>query len=59
MPLTAVQRVTRWRKKHRDEYNEMRRISYKKNNDKEILRKKRSYYWNKESQRFRNILLDF
>ena len=52
MPLTAVQRVTRWRQKHRDEYNEMRKIVYKKNNVKEILRKKRSYYWNKESQRF-------
>ena len=30
MPLTAVQRVTRWRQKHREEYNEMRKIVYKK-----------------------------
>ena len=53
MPLTSVERVTQWRQKHREAYEKV----YK--NNKELLRKHRRYYWNKESKRLRNILLDF
>ena len=30
MALTAVERVTRWQKKHREEYNDMQKIVYNK-----------------------------
>ena len=59
MPLTASERSTRWRKKHPEHYRVIQKAIYDRNFEKEMNRNRRNYYWNKESQRLRNILLEF
>ena len=58
MPLSRAEYNTRWRNTHREEYNATRRIFYRKNVEKQLLRKHKSYYYKKECIRLRNMLLD-
>ena len=51
----------RWREKHREQYNEIMRPVTRRfyNKNKDVLSKKclARYFYNKEAERFRNILL--
>ena len=62
MPCTEAQlkRCTKWRDSHREKYQEVSRISHKKNynSEKENARVMKYYYFKKECQRLREILLN-
>jgi hypothetical protein len=53
--------IYKWRESNKDKYNELMREHNKKYYDKhkeqQIKKKSDRYYFNKECQRFRNILL--
>ena len=62
MPCTQahLKRAAKWRDANRDKANESCRISHKKyyNSEKENNRVMKYYYFKKECQRLRDILLD-
>ena len=57
MPCTPAQRMAKYRQNHPDRVIEIRVKFYNENKEKESIRQKKKYIWNKESERFRNILL--
>ena len=59
MPCTPAQRMAKYRQNHPDRVIEIRVKFYNENKEKESIRQKKKYIWNKESERFRNILLCF
>lgn len=49
--------IYKWRESNKDKYNELMREHNKKYYDAHKKKKSDRYYFNKECQRFRNILL--
>ena len=59
----AQKRATmKWREKNRLQYNEymrpQRKKFYEENRETVLLKKSNKYFWNKESKRLRDILID-
>ena len=57
MPKTSAERMTKYRQKHPEKVIEIRLKYYNENRDKECERHRKKYFWKKESEIFRNILL--
>ena len=57
MPLTAAQRMAKWRETHPERVIEIRVAYYYGNKEKESIRQQKKYLYKKESERLRNILI--
>jgi hypothetical protein len=57
MPMTAAQRMSKYRAKNPDKNREVHMKYYANNKEKETLRVKKYYYFKKECKRLMAILL--